>query len=73
MSGCHNHYNYEPQLDEGNHGLFTPMNGGRFWMKDDKYLDRKADRKADIPESFYSTDFFTDELLGYLDQRSVYK
>lgn len=67
LSGCHNHYNYEPQLDEPKHGLFTPMNGGKFWMRDDKYLDRKTE----ISKDFYSTDSFTDELLAYFDKRST--
>ena len=67
LSGCHNHYNYEPQLDEPKHGMFTPMNGGKFWMRDEKYLDRKND----ISENFYSTESFTDEMLAYLEKRST--
>lgn len=65
LSGCHNHHNFEPQLDEPGHGLFTPMNAAKFWMKDEKFLDRKKD----LPENFYSTDSFTDGLIEYLQNR----
>lgn len=68
LSGCGNHFNYEPQLDDPSHALFTPMNAGKFWMRDDKFLDRTDPN--DVPADFYSTTTFTDELLKYLDSRS---
>lgn len=67
LSGCGNHYNWEPQLDNPGDGLFSPMNAGKFWMRDDKYLDR-IDPK-DVPKDFYSTTSFTDELINYLSSR----
>ncbi|KAM0327109.1 hypothetical protein ACHAQA_006237 [Verticillium albo-atrum] len=65
LSGCGNHYNYEPQLDDPSHGLFTPMNSGKFWMKDAEFLDRTKD----IPDDFYSTTTFSDKMIDYLESR----
>ncbi|KAK7210076.1 hypothetical protein V2G26_017254 [Clonostachys chloroleuca] len=67
LSGCCNHFNYEPQLDDPSHGLFTPMNAGKFWMEDDRFLDRKDPN--DIPSDFYSTTTFTDVLINSLRER----
>ncbi|RYP91457.1 hypothetical protein DL770_002396 [Monosporascus sp. CRB-9-2] len=65
LSGCCNHYNYEPQLDDPSHSIFAPMKAGEFWMKDGAYLDRKKD----VPANFYSTTSFTDQLIDYLSER----
>lgn len=65
LSGCGNHYNYEPQLEDPKDAIFTPMNAGEFWMKDDEFLDRTKD----LPSDFYSTTSFTDKLIEYLSQR----
>lgn len=62
LSGCCNHYNFEPQLDDPKHSIFTPMDAGKFWMRDSEYLDRTKD----LPKDFYSTTSFTDELIKYL-------
>lgn len=67
LSGCGNHFNYEPQLDDPSHALFTPMNAGKFWMRNCKYLDRTNPQH--VPADFYSTTSFTDELIKYLDAR----
>lgn len=67
LSGCGNHYNWEPQLDNPNEALFTPMNASKFWMRDEKYLERT--NPEHIPKDFYSTTSFTDELISYLDSR----
>ncbi|KAH7064204.1 alkaline-phosphatase-like protein [Paraphoma chrysanthemicola] len=67
LSGCGNHYNWEPQLGDPKHGFLTPMKAGNFWMRDDKFLDRTNPK--DVPNDFYSTTSFTDELISYLDSR----
>ncbi|KAM0429235.1 hypothetical protein ACHAPT_006449 [Fusarium lateritium] len=67
LSGCCNHFNYEPQLDDPSHGFFTPMNAGKFWMQDDKFLDRK--NPEHIPSDFYSSTSFSDKLIDYLKER----
>lgn len=41
------------------------MNGGQFWMEDDRHLDRTTD----LPKDFYSTTTFTDRQLDYLSAR----
>lgn len=67
LSGCCNHFNYEPQLDDPSHSLFRPMNTTDFWMKDDQFLDRK--NPDHIPSEFYSTTTFTDVLIDSLKNR----
>ncbi|KAF4951909.1 hypothetical protein FGADI_7131 [Fusarium gaditjirri] len=65
LSGCYNHYNYEPQLDDPAHGFFTPMNAGKFWMQDDRFLDRK--KPEDIPDDFHSTTTFSEKLANLVE------
>ncbi|GAB7361210.1 hypothetical protein MBLNU230_g1273t1 [Neophaeotheca triangularis] len=65
LSGCGNHFNYEPQLDKPSDSLFTPMNAGKFWMENDRFLDRRKD----LPSDFYSSTTFADKLVGYLSSR----
>ncbi|KAH6977386.1 alkaline-phosphatase-like protein [Ilyonectria sp. MPI-CAGE-AT-0026] len=65
LTGCGNHFNYEPQLEDPSHGIFSPMNTTEFWMRDDKFLDRTKD----IPKDFYSTTSFSDQLIDYLKER----
>ena len=67
LSGCGNHYNWEPQLDNPKDAIFTPMYADKFWMRDDKHINR-AD-SSDVPADFYSTTSFTDELINYLNDR----
>ncbi|KAK7417794.1 hypothetical protein QQZ08_011490 [Neonectria magnoliae] len=64
LTGCGNHFNYEPQLEDPSHGILSPMNAGKFWMKDDKFLDRTKD----VPDDFYSTTTFSDKLIAYLKE-----
>ena len=45
------------------------MNAGKFWMKDDTFLDRTKD----IPQDFYSTSSFTDKLIDYISQNDFSK
>lgn len=66
LTGCGNHFNFEPQLDDPSHAIFAPMNAGRFWMRDDKFLDRTKD----LPSDFHSTVTFTDQLIKYLSSRN---
>lgn len=65
LYGCHNHFNFEPQLEDPSHGFFTPMNTKKFWMRDDEYLDRQKD----LPKDFYSTTTYTDQMIEYLSER----
>ena len=65
LAAAGNHYNNEPQLDEGI-PKFGSICSDNFYMEDDKFLDRKTD----IPKDFYSTKTFTDRLLDFLDERN---
>ncbi|KAK1462730.1 arylsulfatase [Colletotrichum melonis] len=63
LPGAGNHHNYEPQLDAR---LPPFIKSSGFWMENDKFIDRSKD----LPENFYSSDYFTDRLLGFLDERT---
>lgn len=65
LAGAGNHYNKEPQLEEGI-PKFPSICSDNLWMEDDRVLDRKAD----MPNDFYSTKSFTDRLLEYFQSRT---
>ncbi|KAJ5749000.1 uncharacterized protein N7511_010696 [Penicillium nucicola] len=65
LPGASNHYNYEPQLEDGE--FQAPcINTTGFWMEGEKVLDRTTD----IPKNFYSTETFTDKMIGFLENRT---
>ncbi|ROW10413.1 hypothetical protein VMCG_01606 [Cytospora schulzeri] len=66
LAGSGNHYNNEPQLDNYTGPKSPPVWGDGLWMRDDVFLDRKRD----IPQDFYSTTAFTDEMIQYLEGRT---
>lgn len=69
LSGCHNHFNYEPQLEDPSHSIFTAINGGQFWMRDSSFINRITD----IPEDFYSTTSYGKEMVKQLASRDASK
>ncbi|KAJ5338526.1 hypothetical protein N7452_005254 [Penicillium brevicompactum] len=65
LPGASNHYNYEPQLDDGE--FKAPcLNTDGFWMEGSE----KLNRSTDLPADFYSTKTFTDKMLGFLKDRT---
>jgi arylsulfatase len=64
LPGCGNHFNYEPQFDVDQDTMLLTSDG--FWMEDGKPVDRKKD----LPDEFYSTNFFTDKLIDMLADRT---
>ncbi|KAK9856062.1 hypothetical protein MYU51_001893 [Penicillium brevicompactum] len=65
LPGASNHYNYEPQLDDGE--FKAPcLNTDGFWMEGSE----KLNRSNDLPADFYSTKTFTDKMLGFLKGRT---
>jgi arylsulfatase A-like enzyme len=63
LPGAANHYNYEPYLSEANkRRLFGTARS--FYVEDDRYVD-------DLPEEFYSSDYFADRLVDFLDAESA--
>lgn len=68
LPGSGNHFNYEPQFKEGEtRPSMAVADPNRFWMRDGRYLNRSKE----LPKDFYSTRTFTDELLGYLGNRTT--
>ena len=58
LPGAANHYNYEPQLTpKKKKSLFGTATS--FYAEDENYI-------KDLPENFYSSDYFTDRLLEFL-------
>lgn len=65
LPGCGNHYNYEPQVEQGQPKPHFIKSDG-WWLEDDKNIDRQKD----LPEDFYSTKTFTDRLLNIFETRT---
>ncbi|KAJ5933971.1 hypothetical protein N7454_006300 [Penicillium verhagenii] len=64
LPGAGNHYNFEPQLEDGEcDGPCLTTDG--FWTEGSEYLDR-----SDLPKDFYSTQSFTDKMIGFLKGRT---
>jgi arylsulfatase len=58
LPGAANHYNYEPYLPaEKKKSLFGTAES--FYVEDDRYIQ-------DLPNDFYSSDYFTDRLIDFL-------
>lgn len=67
LNGCHNHYGWEPQFDEGRNNVpRLAANMRRMYYKDDKWLSPDQ-----LPPDFYSSDSFTEILIDYLKDRKV--
>ncbi|KAF9769295.1 hypothetical protein IL306_013304 [Fusarium sp. DS 682] len=64
LPGCGNHFNYEPQFEADQDTMLLTSDG--FWMENESPVDRKKD----LPEDFYSTNFFTDKLIDMLANRT---
>ncbi|KAF4339012.1 arylsulfatase [Fusarium beomiforme] len=64
LPGCGNHFNYEPQFEADQDTMLLTSDG--FWMENESPVDRKKD----LPQDFYSTNFFTDKLLDILSNRT---
>ncbi|KIL92321.1 arylsulfatase [Fusarium avenaceum] len=64
LPGCGNHFNYEPQFEGDQDTMLLTSDG--FWLEDGKPVDRKKD----LPDEFYSTNFFTDKLIDMLADRT---
>ncbi|KAL7625817.1 hypothetical protein AAE478_005040 [Parahypoxylon ruwenzoriense] len=66
LPGSGNHYNFEPQFEGEPRPSLAVADPSTFWMRDRRYLNRWTE----LPEDFYSTPTFTDELLTYLEGRT---
>lgn len=52
-------------LIQGGASHFYDMKG--FWGRDPKALYREDGKEVDVPEGFFSTDFYTDRMIEYID------
>lgn len=68
LSGCHNHYNYEPHLEDPKHSVLN-INAAKMWMRDSNFIDRTKD----IPADFYSTSSYSQEIINQLKTRDSSK
>ena len=64
LGGCHNHYGWEPDFEDPSTVPKLAALLGRMYNR-----DGVSTSPHQLPEDFYSTDTFTDELLGYLRDR----
>ncbi|KAI0118710.1 alkaline-phosphatase-like protein [Nemania sp. FL0031] len=63
LPGCCNHYGWEPVQEQ------FPVGGRPIHAEKGKKVDI-APNKTEDPEGFYSTDYYTDKLLGFFKTRS---
>ncbi|KAI5918529.1 sulfatase [Camillea tinctor] len=68
LNGGHNHYGWEPLYGDPSTVPRITRVLGRMY-----YRDHDPVAPDELPEGFYSTDSFTDELLGYLKDREERK
>ena len=60
-----NHYAWEPEVESGDPLCrFAEVNVSAVHMKDGRYFHNR-----DLPADFYSSDYYTTELLRYLEER----
>jgi arylsulfatase A-like enzyme len=61
LPGGGNHYGYEPMLEDGSPvvKILPPI-----YVENGDFIDHRT-----IPKPFYSTTYFTERMLGYLDER----
>lgn len=65
MPGSGNHHAYEPQLDDGEFKI-PCLNTDGHWMDGENFINHRKD----LPEDFYSTTYFTDRMLQFLEGRN---
>lgn len=68
LSGCVNHYGYEPQYDDPTTEL------SKFFKTATRALHAEDDKLLGcLPDGFYSSDAYADNLIAYLDERTVHE
>lgn len=66
LAGCHNHYGWEPTYKDRSQIPRIARALGQMYYSDDKPV-----APDELPKGFYSTDSFTEILLGYLRDREA--
>lgn len=67
LPGCSNHYGYEPQFGKDYINFFTRI--PPLYSEDGKRVEIKPNVTQD-PKGFFTSDFYTDNLIKYLDERT---
>ncbi|EGV63497.1 arylsulfatase [Yamadazyma tenuis] len=62
LPGAGNHYKYFPRDENGDYIKFLPP----IFQKDDEHFDPE-----DLPEDYYSSDYFTDRFIEYLNNDDI--
>ncbi|KAH7145501.1 alkaline-phosphatase-like protein [Dactylonectria estremocensis] len=66
LPGCANHYGYEPQYQN------PTTEPGKFFETATRALHAEDDKLLEtLPEDFYSSDAYADQMMKYLDNRSA--
>ncbi|KAH9234231.1 hypothetical protein K456DRAFT_1834896 [Colletotrichum gloeosporioides 23] len=65
LLGSGNHHAYEPQLDDDEFKI-PCLNTEGHWMDGDKFINHRTD----LPKDFYSTRYFTDRMIKFLEERN---
>ncbi|KAF4828386.1 putative sulfatase [Colletotrichum tropicale] len=65
LPGSGNHHAYEPQLDDDEFKI-PCLNTEGHWMDGDKFINHRTD----LPKDFYSTRYFTDRMIKFLEERN---
>ena len=64
LTGCHNHYGWEAAWEDRSQIPRTAAVLGRMYAEDDRSM-----ALSDLPKGFYSSDSFTEILMGYMKDR----
>ncbi|KAF4913928.1 putative sulfatase [Colletotrichum viniferum] len=65
LPGSGNHHAYEPQLDDDEFKIPCLKTEGH-WMDGNKFINPRTD----LPKDFYSTRYFTDRMIKFLEERN---
>ncbi|KAF5525332.1 putative sulfatase [Colletotrichum aenigma] len=63
LPGSGNHHAYEPQLDDDEFKI-PCLNTEGHWMDGDKFINHRTD----LPKDVYSTRYFTDRMIKFLEE-----
>jgi arylsulfatase len=66
LPGAANHYNFEPQLRDNDTKSQLEKMTPALYAENDKVVDNET-----LPTGFYSSDYFTDRMLEFLNERNT--
>jgi len=64
LPGCANHYAWEPQLGDVEQPQFLDIQSPALHIEGNEYVNN-----SELPEDFYSSDYYVDKMLEYMEQR----